>query len=344
VPPASRKKAQRLLGWAKVRATWADAPSAEEVTAKDDARMLANSDWSTEVEAHSAEIVETLTETYSAAQLAAAYVRLYRERHSAPEDLSPVSSEAPAPREAFGPSTWFSLEGGRATGAEPRRLLPMLCKMGGLSREDIGAIRIQQDVSLIEVRNEAVSVLTQSLGASMLVEDGAVLTQLASPPSLERAPRPAGKPASQKDPYKAPYKEKAPYKDKAPRAATTQDAASPKRDGTTTPVDWNDAPAPRKKKPKPVDAGKSDFGKPEWKKPEGKKPRHKKAEGAKPEGTAPGTTKWKPKAGAGAPDAGVAGKNRKPPAGKPSSKKNRARQAAAVVAKGAAGKVRKPKT
>ncbi|MCW1950314.1 MAG: DEAD/DEAH box helicase, partial [Octadecabacter sp.] len=40
VPPAVRKKAERLLGWAKLTANWADAPSAEDVIAQDEERML----------------------------------------------------------------------------------------------------------------------------------------------------------------------------------------------------------------------------------------------------------------------------------------------------------------
>ena len=88
--------------------------------------------------------VVALTDAFSIEQLAAAYLRLYRERHTAPEELSAIDTPA-KPREAFGPSVWFSLEGGRDADAEPRRLLAMLCRIGNLSKEDIGAIRIQTD-------------------------------------------------------------------------------------------------------------------------------------------------------------------------------------------------------
>ena len=288
VPPAARKKAQRLLGWAKLKAEWADAPSADEVTAKDDERMLASSDWSTELEDSNREAVAKLVNTFTAEQLAAAYVRLFRERHSAPEELSDLSA-APAPREAFGPSVWFSLEGGRATGAEPRRLLPMLCKLGNLSREDVGAIRIQHDASLIEIRQSAVAGFLNAIGPAMELEDGAKLTQLSQPPKFDKAPRPSGAP-----------KGKAPQ-GKAPPAAKTAPA---KPSGTTTPVDWNDAPKPRVKKPKPGT------------KPTGRtKPKHddRKSEDI------PVTELKK----TGKPKRGP-----KPPVGKPSSKKNRARKLA----------------
>lgn len=288
VPPAARKKAQRLLGWAKLKAEWADAPSAEEVTAKDDERMLASSDWSTELEDSNREAVAKLVNTFTAEQLAAAYVRLFRERHSAPEELSDLSA-APAPREAFGPSVWFSLEGGRAAGAEPRRLLPMLCKLGNLSREDVGAIRIQPDASLIEIRQSAVQGFLGAIGSSMTLEDGAKLTQVSQPPKFDKAPRPSG-PANGKATHS---------KKPAPPESTPAQAS-----GTTTPVDWNDAPKPRVKKPKPGSKPTS--------RPKPKQDSSKSEDSPVTELKKTGKAKHGPK----------------PPVGKPSSKKNRARKLA----------------
>lgn len=315
VPPAARKKAQRLLGWAKLTANWAEAPSAEEVTAKDDERMLASSDWEGEVEPSNRDAVDHLIERFSAEQLAAAYVRLYRERRSAPEELSDISA-APAPRAAFGPSVWFSLEGGRAANAEPRRILPMLCKMGNVSREDIGAIRIQPEATLIEIRESAVSGFLDAVGPKMALENGAALTRLSTAPNLDRGPRQDRQPASKP-------KRAQPETSKQMSGAATA-PAKPERPGTTTPVDWNDDPKPRRKKPKP---GAKPVGRPKAKREDGEQPEGNKAE------------PWKrrhPK-GADTPSKGP-----KPPTGKPSSKKNRARQASKATADGA--KPRQPRT
>ncbi len=315
VPPAARKKAQRLLGWAKLTANWAEAPSAEEVTAKDDERMLASSDWEGEVEPSNRDAVDHLIEKFSAEQLAAAYVRLYRERRSAPEELSDISA-APAPRAAFGPSVWFSLKGGRAANAEPRRILPMLCKMGNVSREDIGAIRIQPEATLIEIRESAVSGFLDAVGPKMALENGAALTRLATAPNLDRGPR--------QDKQSASKPKRAQPETTKQMSGEAKAPAKPARPGTTTPVDWNDDPTPRRKKPKP---GAKPVGRPKPKREDGEK-----AEGGKAE-------PWKrrhPK-GADAPTKGP-----KPPTGKPSSKKNRARQASKAAADGA--KPRKPRT
>lgn len=331
VPPAAQKKAQRLLGWAKLKAEWGEAPSAEEVSAKDDERMLASSDWTDPVEPADAVTVDAVVAQFSPEQIAAAYVRLYRDKRSAPEELSDPSTPA-KPREAFGPSVWFSLEGGHDANAEPRRLLPMLCKMGNLGRDDIGAIRIQKNASMIEIRQSSVKGFLDAVGPKMQLENGAKLSQMKDAPSLERGPgKPKGKGGGYKD-KGAPYKEKgAPYKDKSasykdkPAGRKPSKAEVRATGGDTTPVDWNDAPAPRVKKPKP---GAKPGG--------GSKPKYEpKTEGPKAE-------KWKPRKGkSGAPagrssDPSESLRGPKPPKGKASSKKNRARKLAKLTSKGTA--------
>lgn len=304
VPPAARKKAERLLGWAKLKADWGAAPSAEDVTERDDARMLASSDWEGEVESTNRATVDALSEKFSAEQLAAAYVRLYRTRLSAPEELSDVSAP-PKPRAAFGASTWFSLEGGRGTNAEPRRLLPMICKMGGISREDVGAIRIQPSASLIEIRDSAVPVFLAAIGPQMTMEGGAAIKQFQGTPNFERG-APGGKGKSAKP-------------------------GKPKEAGTTTPVDWNDDPKPRFKKPKRPDGGKPATGK--------FKPKRK--QGDAPAEAAGKAEPWKPqKSKKNA--AGAGPKGPPPPKGKTSSKKNRVRLAAKKAANGSGKPNKRP--
>ncbi|MDA8585239.1 DEAD/DEAH box helicase [Rhodobacteraceae bacterium] len=330
VPPAAQKKAHRLLAWAKLKAEWAEAPSAEDVSAKDDERMMSSSDWTAEVEASNREAVDKLAATYTAEQLAAAYIRMYRERRSAPEELSDISA-APPPRAAFGPSTWFTLEGGHAAAAEPRRILPMVCKMGNLSREDIGAIRIQSKVSFIEIKQSSVEGFLKAVGPKMELEDGAALTQLDAAPNLDRGPS-KGKPTPR---TKKPY---------APKASQNKAPASAKETGTTKPVDWNDDPAPRAKKPKPNAKPNSKPGAKPGTKPKSSAPAKHREE---PKTEAPKAEPWKPrktkpkskftgkppeKTGGKSPDkaGGKPASTGKPetPAGKPSSKKNRARQIA----------------
>ena len=153
VPAKARSKAQRLMKMAKINAEWVDAPSAEAVQARDAERLLADPVWDIPVEEGESAFVGELVERYSAEQIAAAYIRLFHARQSAPEELAaPGAAPEPRPSEAFGPSVWFSVSGGRDKNAEPRRLLPMLCNAGGITKDDIGAIRIRQSESFVAMR------------------------------------------------------------------------------------------------------------------------------------------------------------------------------------------------
>jgi len=308
-PPAARRKAQRILGAAKLTAKMGDAPSAEAVNQRDRERMMEDPAWLDPITEREAEPVAELVAQFSPEQIAAAYLRLFAARQSAPEELSASGAdEKLQPRAPFGPSVWFSITGGHAAGAEPRRYLPMLCKAGGITKDDIGAIRVRDTETFVEIRQEALSGFLAAIGTKTEIEKGAVISQLASPPSVANSPRPAYKPKPQ-----------------APRRDTRKPAPS------SAPVEWNDAPVARVKKPKPAD--RKPRTKPATPEPDAVvEPLRKRPAKSAPHGTSKGTGKPRTKPGGTAP-----------PKGKPSSKKNRARSKAAAAQKASSRKPRTPR-
>ena len=141
VPYPKRRRAEGMLREANIRATWEDVPSAAMIAAKDDARLL---DEIGEAGDDTA-AAEALLAQKDAVSIAAALLRLQRSRLPAPEDLSdagqPERPEAGA-RAGFEDVVWFRVNTGRVNNADPRWLLPYLCRRGHLTRKDIGAIRI----------------------------------------------------------------------------------------------------------------------------------------------------------------------------------------------------------
>ncbi|MBO9436551.1 DEAD/DEAH box helicase [Ruegeria sp. R13_0] len=184
VPPASFKKAQRLLKFAKLTADWGSAPSADEVQAQDMRRMFSSDDWTVDVTEGESALVDDLVSRFSPQQLAAAYLRQYGRKHSAPEELSDAQDAAPKPNVPFGPSVWFSLSEGHNENASPRYLLPMLCKAGKITKDDIGAIRIADTESYIEIRESSVAGFLKAIGPEMTVEGSKILVQLDAPPAF----------------------------------------------------------------------------------------------------------------------------------------------------------------
>lgn len=197
VPPKSTKKAERLLKWAKITAEWGEAPSADEIRRLDEDRLLQDPAWQEPMSEDESAFAARLVAEQSPEVIAAAYLRLYRERRSAPEELLPADTKPERKeRAAFGPSTWFSLSVGRDDGAEPRWLLPMICRAGGIDKSAIGAIRAQNSETFVELSDAAVSGFLDQVGSGLELEDGVRVTQLDGAPNLpDRKPRgPKGAP------------------------------------------------------------------------------------------------------------------------------------------------------
>ena len=186
VPPKARRKAERLLGGAKVKAEWSAAPAAADVRARDDLRLMENPSWNEAVEESERETVEALTTRFSPEQLAVAFLRVYSEGQSAPEELGDAGA-APAPRGKFGPGVWFSINVGRKDNAEARWLLPMLCRSGDINKDDIGAIRIQPAETFVEILKTSVDGFLQTIGSKMLLEAGVKITLLDKAPDLGKS-------------------------------------------------------------------------------------------------------------------------------------------------------------
>ncbi|WP_425090599.1 DEAD/DEAH box helicase [Tropicimonas sp. S265A] len=257
VPARATKKAERLLGWAKIKADWVEAPSADEIRALDEDRLLADPLWEEPLSDGEAAFAEKLLSHQSPEVIAAAYLRLYRAGRSAPEELLPPDTKPERKeRQSFGPSTWFSLSVGRDDRAEPRWILPLLCRAGGLDKSAIGAIRTQASETFVEVSTPSVDGFLKALGTDAVLEDGIRVTQLDTPPNLSdnrktpRKPGPSGDAA-----YKARKPRHSDKSDTRKPKATRSDAPAAEAPMTpvSTPVPAHDpdaAPARKPRKPK----------------------------------------------------------------------------------------------
>ena len=230
VPPSARRKAERILQGAKVVAEWAAPPSADEVKAKDRERLMADPAWQEEISPKEQSSVDELLSHFTPSQIAVAYLRLYTAKQSAPEELVAIESKnfkdsKPSRADDFGPTVWFSLPGGRSTGTVPGRLLPMICNSGGITKHDIGAIKIHPDISYFEIKLAKVETFKQALGPDMTAEDDVVVTQVDGSPAdvpFERS------------------KSKKPWVDKKIKVNVP----------SSPPTDWNDDTKPKPRKAK----------------------------------------------------------------------------------------------
>ena len=89
--------------------------------------------------------------------IAAALVHAHRAEMPVPEELlanTPEAREkakAEKHRPGFEDVVWFKMDIGRRHNAEPRWILPLICRRGHITRNEIGAIRIGQHESWFQV-------------------------------------------------------------------------------------------------------------------------------------------------------------------------------------------------
>ncbi|RWM03861.1 MAG: DEAD/DEAH box helicase [Mesorhizobium sp.] len=210
VPGNARRRTERLLANAGLTATWASPPSADEVLRRDDERILADPAFSEPVKDEERDFATALLERHGAELVAAAFVRLCRGSRSAPEDLLDVApfapskekaarrGEAPGRRDEFGESVWFSLSVGRRQNAEPRWLIPMLCRTGNISKREIGAIKMQPEETFVQIAADWADRFLAAIGPDRKLQGSIAVKRLDGTPDLSRAgyqpPKPEKKP------------------------------------------------------------------------------------------------------------------------------------------------------
>jgi ATP-dependent RNA helicase DeaD len=282
VPPSRRRRAEEMLGRARVPFTWSEPPSADDIRKLDQERLLQNPVLTEAIGEDEQAMVQALLSAHAPDQIAAAFVRLYRAQLPAPEDVDtgdagrfekPAREHRPrdtgkprreqdaprsephshtprahAPRErpergapmgvqANGP--WFLLNVGRERNADPKWLLPEICRQGDVTKQDIGAIRVYDTETRFQIDEKVAEKFTALVAAR---QKGGVRIFPAPGNNGEQSP---------------------PRGDRAGPGTTQEAAPSEQRD---------DAKPPYKKHGgKPNFAGKGKpFGKPKFAKPGGK--------------------------------------------------------------------------
>ena len=222
VPPSRRRRAEEMLGRARITAIWGNPPSAEDIRKVDQERLLHNPLLVEPGSEDDLAMADELLKTHGPRQLASAFVKMYRAGLPAPEEIEDEPfqrdsrparehasrgdgprTQAPrhegprehksredrpredrpheerAPREhkprqdrprphagerQYAPThergaapgemangVWFRLNVGRERNADPKWLLPEICRQGEVTKKDIGAIRVFEMETLFQV-------------------------------------------------------------------------------------------------------------------------------------------------------------------------------------------------
>lgn len=153
VPPARRRRAELLLDMAGIDAEWAAPPTVDDIRKLDQQRMMQDTLFTEPSTEDDLALARLLLAERSSEEIASALARLYRARLPSPEDVPDPGhggkardgrspKDKPARAGAMEDGVWFRAAIGRQKNAEARWLLPMICRRGGIGKQDVGAIRI----------------------------------------------------------------------------------------------------------------------------------------------------------------------------------------------------------
>ena len=190
VPYPRRRRVEGMLRGAHIPAEWLSPPSAEEIRAADNERLLAALLTPVEPSETDLELAKRLLAERSAEDVALALVQTHRSRLPEPAEL--LVSEAPlqqGPRAGFESSNWFRINIGRRHNADPRWLLPLLCRRGHVSRSEIGAIRIMANETRFEVPTAIAAKFQTAVRRTASADDGVEIIPADGPPNAESARR-----------------------------------------------------------------------------------------------------------------------------------------------------------
>ena len=206
--PSKKRQADRLLQAAGVDVTWNTAPMLDQIHEADTERLITSEALTRETPENVKPLVERLIAERTPEQLAAALVFLWNKGLPQPVKVRPITpSSAPArtPREGgreqrepreprerkqMAGGSWFKLSVGRADKADPKWLVPVICRLGGVAKKDIGSIRIAPTYTLVEISPEKAQRFTECASAADADE---IRIEPAKAPSGNEAPSPRGR-------------------------------------------------------------------------------------------------------------------------------------------------------
>lgn len=218
-----RRKVELMLQSASINAEWSGPPSAEMIVENDRKRMLADPVLTAPVEEEEVlALGRQLLEKSTPEQVAAALIRLYQQKLPAPEDVyddermkrqqatgKNDKGQADVPYTDFargGDMTWYRINIGRDKNADPKWLMPTICRLGHVTKRDIGSIKIFERETKFEITQEMQAKFEAAIALGL--EDGVKIDPAIKPgPSEKPVSRWDKKPAAGGDrPEKKPWK------------------------------------------------------------------------------------------------------------------------------------------
>ncbi len=197
VTHTKRRRTEQVLQSANIDATWSGPPTAAEIRAQDRQRLLDHPALGVAASEDDQALAKQIVERLPAEQIAAALIGLLRAELPDPEDVSddarmrdtqarePADRSPPRSRaergfaQSEGDGAWFRLNVGRRRNADPKWLVPLICRLGHITKAEIGPIRIFDDETRFEIIAHAAEDFAAAVQATL--EDNIQITPTTAP-------------------------------------------------------------------------------------------------------------------------------------------------------------------
>ena len=268
VPPSRRRRAEEMLGRARVNAVWGNPPTADEIRALDRERLLQDPVLTDHPADEDYALADTLLEKHGVREIAAALAKLLRVKLPLPEEIEDEgvyqprqgrdrergpkhesrgegqpprekrSHDGPRPERATGEQkpwrdrsarddaprparggdfdgVWFRINVGRERNADPKWLLPEICRQGDVTKKDVGAIKVEETQTLVHIATAVADVFAEKVATR--AKGGVRISPfnaMAQPASPAEVPAPALPARTEHAPGKKPFHDKGGFKGK----------------------------------------------------------------------------------------------------------------------------------
>lgn len=197
-PYQRRRRVEQILSSANIEAVWSGPPTAEDIRAGDMKRLLEDPSLTETGTEEEVALATAILATRTPMEIATALIRMRQAALPAPEDMfdDPRASLAPPSRtsqdrgsdrgndrdrgqdrgfdrdggrpERLAPEdvVWFRLSTGRQNNADPKWLIPLICRAGHVTKKDIGQIKIFDRETKFEISKEAEARFTAAIKAA----------------------------------------------------------------------------------------------------------------------------------------------------------------------------------
>lgn len=210
VPYNRRRRVDGMLRGARINAAWIEAPSAEDIRQSDRQRLLEALLQPADFDEEDRAIAQQLLAERAPEDIAAALVRAHRKALPEAEELLSASPDARQAdhqqrhRGGFEDVVWFRMDIGRRQNADPRWVLPLLCRRGHITRNEIGAIRISANETHFQIPRAIAQKFTSAVARTAGSEEGGDVVILPAPDTPRQAARANRKHARASKPAHAP--------------------------------------------------------------------------------------------------------------------------------------------